>query len=81
MQLLHTEIITAVNMPHLFPGCLITKLFSVSMLFFEKGLVSGMCLAGLGEEWTVCVSTDKMFSLSSLTLYTVAFSNKCSSMG
>lgn len=81
MQLLHPEIITAVNLPHLFPGCLVTKLLSVLMLFFEERLVSGMCLAGLGEEWRVCFSTDRKFSLSFSTLHTVAFSNECSSMG
>lgn len=51
------------------------------MLVFEEGIVSGMYLASLGEEWIARVSTDRKFSLSSLTPHTVAFNNDSNSMG
>lgn len=58
---------------------MVTELFSVLMVIFEEGIISGMYLAGLEEEWIACVSTDRKFSLSSLTLHTMAFNNDSNS--
>lgn len=72
--------LTAVDLPHLFLSCLVTELFSGLVLVCEEGVVSGMYLVGFGEERIACVPRDRKFSLSSLTLPTVAFNNDSNSL-